>query len=305
MNLAELGLTEPEERLYRTLLRDPATPIGEDQVAAAGRLAELGLIIRCPGGRASVVDVETAVSGLIRQRISQANAELRRVATMWESLASLRAESSSDTPVEAIERIEDSWQVEQRIWSLALDAREALSMHPSRQVASAEPPPRVMSRLQEGVQWRTMVGRSSLLDPVFLAYCTTLHRAGDRHRVTAQPIQRLVILDRHTAFVPISPNRTGSGALVIRQSGAVATLVDLFEQTWAAATDLEPDRPSLTLVQRQVLHLLLTADKDESAAREMGVALRTYRRHVAHLLDHLQASNRFQAGVRAKELGWI
>ncbi|GAA3471304.1 hypothetical protein GCM10018965_058570 [Nonomuraea roseola] len=62
-------------------------------------------------------------------------------------------------------------------------------MHLTRRVASAEPLPRMMIRLQDGVQWRTMIGRSSLLDLAFLASCTTLHRAGDRHRVTAQPIQ--------------------------------------------------------------------------------------------------------------------
>jgi hypothetical protein len=84
------------------------------------------------------------------------------------------------------------------------------------------------------------------------------------------------------------PNAHRSGALVIRQPGAVATLVDLFERVWGHATDL-----------------LATAVKDEISARQMGVSLRTYRRYVAELLARLGAANRFQAAIVAKQRGWI
>jgi len=42
---------------------------------------------------------------------------------------------------------------------------------------------------------------------------------------------------------------------------------------------------------------------DEAAARQLGTSLRTYRRRVAELMATLQAGSRFQAGVRAGELG--
>lgn len=42
---------------------------------------------------------------------------------------------------------------------------------------------------------------------------------------------------------------------------------------------------------------------DVTASRELGMSLRTYRRRVAELLVALGADSRFQAGVRAGELG--
>lgn len=44
---------------------------------------------------------------------------------------------------------------------------------------------------------------------------------------------------------------------------------------------------------------------DETAARTLGVPLRTYRRRVAELMTALGASSRFQAGARARELGLV
>ncbi|MEU7899105.1 hypothetical protein AB0B45_40405 [Nonomuraea sp. NPDC049152] len=68
-----------------------------------------------------------------------------------------------------------------------------------------------------------------------------------------------------------------------------------------------PTRPPSSALAngRQVLHLLSSADKDEIAAREMGVSLRTYRRYVAELLVRLGATNRFQAVLLARKQGWI
>ena len=42
---------------------------------------------------------------------------------------------------------------------------------------------------------------------------------------------------------------------------------------------------------------------DEAAARRLGTSLRTYRRRVAEPMAVLEAGSRFQAGVRAGELG--
>ncbi|HTJ70645.1 MAG TPA: hypothetical protein VL551_24110 [Actinospica sp.] len=52
----------------------------------------------------------------------------------------------------------------------------------------------------------------------------------------------------------------------------------------------------------RVLRLLSSGCKDEVAARELGFSVRTYRRHVASLLDALGAASRFEAGVKAAAL---
>lgn len=306
MSLSSLGLTGFEERVYRVLLRggDPEAVGGPDDVrAAVTRLVELGLA-RTEGDEVRPVAAEVGVARLIRRRMREANAELRRISQAWEVVPALATEQRG--AYDAVERIESPEQVEQRIWSLALDAHEVMAVHHLQRQVHTTALPRYLRRLGEGVRWRTILPRARLRDPATAEYYALLHRSGDRHRVTDEAVQQMVILDRAVAFVPIEPDTHGSGALVLRQAGAVATLVDLFERVWAHAEDLEPGESArLTERERRVLRLLATAVKDETSAREMGVSLRTYRRYVAELLARLGAANRVQAAVIAKQRGWV
>ncbi|MEV3935762.1 DNA-binding response regulator [Glycomyces sp. NPDC049804] len=82
----------------------------------------------------------------------------------------------------------------------------------------------------------------------------------------------------------------------------------LFEAIWDGALGLDAylrsDVPHLDEEGRMVLEALGAGLTDESAARRLGVSLRTYRRRVAALMAKLEADSRFQAGLRAGELGW-
>ncbi len=62
----------------------------------------------------------------------------------------------------------------------------------------------------------------------------------------------------------------------------------------ARSGQTEPNSPALT-----------PATKDESGARDLGISVRTYRKHVASLMPRLQATNRFQAALLARERGWF
>jgi DNA-binding NarL/FixJ family response regulator len=81
----------------------------------------------------------------------------------------------------------------------------------------------------------------------------------------------------------------------------------LFRAVWDAAVDLETylrgDVPHLDARGRMILEALGWGLTDESAAKRLGVSLRTYRRRVAELMAELEADSRFQAGLRAGELG--
>ncbi|MFB8139970.1 DNA-binding response regulator [Streptomyces parvus] len=58
-------------------------------------------------------------------------------------------------------------------------------------------------------------------------------------------------------------------------------------------------------IERRVLVSMCTVGKDEAGARELGVSVRTYRRHVADLIQTLGAASRAQAALLARERGWI
>lgn len=58
-------------------------------------------------------------------------------------------------------------------------------------------------------------------------------------------------------------------------------------------------------IERRVLVSMCTVGKDEAGARKLGVSVRTYRRHVADLMQMLGAASRAQAALLARERGWI
>ncbi|KMS88406.1 LuxR family transcriptional regulator, partial [Streptomyces regensis] len=77
---------------------------------------------------------------------------------------------------------------------------------------------------------------------------------------------------------------------------------------WRTGVDLDVYDAQVAEIRRlapAVLDLLGQGAKDESAARQLGLSVRTYRRRVGELMAALGASSRFQAGVRARELGLV
>ncbi|QGN50035.1 hypothetical protein ACN26Y_30075 [Micromonospora sp. WMMD558] len=218
--------------------------------------------------------------------------------------------SAADEPAEArpgVERFNTLREVEARIRELAGGAYSVLTVHsPKRKAPDPARLATYLDWLAAGSSWRTILPRSVLATPGYLDYSLVLHRAGDLHRVADVPVQQMVIIDRTYAFVPAVPDTYAAAALQLTEPGVVAALADLFQQAWDRATDLELACESQpTDEQRQVLSLMSSVDKDSVAARRMGVSLRTYHRHVAHVMSRLGAANRFQAAARAKERGWI
>ncbi|GGZ43025.1 helix-turn-helix transcriptional regulator [Streptomyces bluensis] len=136
---------------------------------------------------------------------------------------------------------------------------------------------------------------------------------GIQVRIAVTPLlQGTVFIDRRTMILtdpaPASPSahvhRTYTmSAEPVLVSGAYA----LFEAAWETATDLaaffDLDRPRIDAQARTVLYALGSGMTDMTAARELGMSLRTYRRRVAELLVALGAGSRFQAGLRAGEMG--
>ncbi|MGO4430835.1 response regulator transcription factor, partial [Streptomyces sp. MCAF7] len=91
--------------------------------------------------------------------------------------------------------------------------------------------------------------------------------------------------------------------------GVIEALQTLFDGIWRNAVVVNErvdfgDHPRMEMV-RPILEWLRLGVTDEVAARELSVSVRTYRRYVAEIMALLGASSRFQAGVRAAELGLL
>lgn len=127
-------------------------------------------------------------------------------------------------------------------------------------------------------------------------------------RVAPVPPLQALLVDRNCALV-VAESPVGQRASVIRAPEVLHTLHTLFETMWGQAAPAGErivfESPERAALARQILGALRAGVTDEVAARELTVSVRTYRRYVANIMTLLGASSRFQAGVRAAELGLL
>ncbi|MDJ0346931.1 LuxR family transcriptional regulator [Streptomyces sp. H10-C2] len=127
-------------------------------------------------------------------------------------------------------------------------------------------------------------------------------------RVHRMPPVSAIVVDSRVALL-CANSGANQQASIIRAATVIPALRTLFDNVWRHATVASEtidfgDRARADTV-RQVLACLRTGVTDETAARELLVSVRTYRRYVAEILTLLNAESRFQAGVRAAELGLL
>ncbi|GAB4085932.1 response regulator transcription factor [Myceligenerans cantabricum] len=156
---------------------------------------------------------------------------------------------------------------------------------------------------------RKMFRTGMLLEPAWAGRLAAVNEhSGVDVRVTTQELNETIILDGRVAILA-GDQRTGERTYsIITRRETVQAVSSLFEAAWQSATDLavhDTEVAEVRLLAPQVLDLLGQGVKDETAARELGLSVRTYRRRVAELMAALGAGSRFQAGVRARELGLV
>lgn len=328
--LAFLGVHEEEERLYRSLLRRESRQSapdsqGPDPDAHAAseepildRLVVLGLATRNAQGAFRPVPPPRAVDALIDGRLRRLREDLESEAARHSVIESLfrerwtaeptpRASSDDDQMITQLHGIE---AVREAIDRLTFFARaEVLTTEPMGVISEesiAVSRPINMRLLRRGVRLRMTMGSAILQDDTTLAYMRDLVQHGAEVRVSQHPVERMITVDRSAALTPIDPARTALGALLVREHGLVATLVTLFERMWAAADELPGEDAEMpTPVERKILTMLREADKDETAARRLGISVRTYRKHLAIIMRRLGAANRVEAALLAHEKGWL
>ena len=326
--MAVLGLSATEELIYRHFLRHPDTPaeavatlLRLEPTATDDALARLGRIgLLRPGSepnRLAPADPETAVARLTDLRLRALYREIQRITQSRHILDTLRAETGATQPTpRGIEQLNNWPEIRSRIDDLAFLAREEiLSVEPRARIPAAEidHARRLSIRsLNRGVRVRTVVVRRALDDPRTVDYLGEMVSRGGRVRVAEEVSEHILVYDRHAALVPIDPTDTDRGALLAHSSGLVTNLVALFEKIWDESESIslllqKPELADAVLSEagRRVLVLMCTAGKDEAAARDLGVSIRTYRRHVANVMQRLGATTRAQAALLARERGWI
>jgi len=164
--------------------------------------------------------------------------------------------------------------------------------------------------LLRGVDVRNLFTSAALSRRPVQRYAEAVHRHGAEVRIVGRALQDTIIVDGCVAVVWGRIGATGEECLLMRGSPVLTSLYRLFGVAWDSANDLslhttwfcEDDIDDVTL---SVMRLLGAGCKDETAARKLGISVRTYRRHVAEIMRRLDATTRFQAGLRAMQLGLV
>jgi DNA-binding CsgD family transcriptional regulator len=330
--LLALGLHPVSVQVYLALHAEPAADTARlaqrlnlqvpEVVDALDELSDLTLLR--PGlaplvGRLRPVSIPRALHTLLRQQSEQLKAQTAALTTLQSAVAELlstRPERSATLSQADVETHTGFPDVQTRLEELVVGTQESIySMLPGGPIAkdvldasrqgdkeTAERGTKVRSLYQSSVQG----------DRRTMEYIRWLSGLGVEVRLTPIVPMRLLIIDHTVAVVGHNQNPLPYELFVVHEAGLVAPIHALFERTWDTAQPLEeldakstePDaRPGSQ--ELALLRLLAAGGTDETAAKKLGVSVRTVRRIMADLMERLEASSRFEAGHKATQRGWL
>ncbi|MFE9860295.1 transcriptional regulator [Streptomyces sp. NPDC005780] len=328
--LEAVGVSAFDESVYRAVLSGPQRAVrdlaesAEAGVARTGhalkRLAGLGLVRPVGRGQWEAVSPQSALSSLLHRRRSEAETVFAGVETQFNDLRRLhRAGQLRSDPGALVEvltgrevmtrKIEElSRSVTTHLWTL--DKPPYLEQVGQPQYNEQETAT-TRELLERGVDVRGVYCLESIESPGRLETLLNLVTLGERSRLLPQLPFKARIVDRRVAVVPLADGSQDSMVLV-HPSGLLDGLMELFEAYWERAEPLiseglgaveGPEGP--TDEELVLVRLLHAGFKDQAIARQLGVSVRTATRRVASLMRRLDAGTRFQAGVKARERGWV
>jgi DNA-binding CsgD family transcriptional regulator len=286
--LEALGVCSEDEQLYRALLARPestATDLADQVTWPATRvgrhlrsLLSLGLASRTPGRPARYVPaVPDAAVELLALRKQAAIVEARVGASV------LAAEFRQPDAFTVLRGTEAS---SQRLCQAQQCAQE--------EVLTLDLVPLEPGR----VPCRTIYDMATLSVPDDLL---AARFAGSR-MLRDVPL-KLLAVDRRMALLPTAPDVV----VEVGPSSLLDALLRLFDLLWQQATPLtgSADDGPLSLEDRHLLSLAAAGLTDQAIARRLGVAQRTVERRMQRILKSLDATTRFQAGLRAGQRGLL
>jgi DNA-binding CsgD family transcriptional regulator len=170
------------------------------------------------------------------------------------------------------------------------------------------PLPSQLNAQCSSMHFRELCTPDFLADPRGAKSVQAAVEAGMEVRTVQSLPARMVIVDDHVALIGLVPTGT-TGALLARSSVLIGALTQYYDQLWASATPVvplrSPETKGLGATEREVLALLVHGLKDEAIARHLKLSVRTVRRHIATVMEFVDAPTRFAAGAAAQRLGLL
>lgn len=336
--LEAIGLSPAESHLYATLVENPrssaaelAAHCGVSTILAARTLAAFarrGLASRLPGRRACYIAVAPDVA--IRPLLARQEEELHKVRTaIHELTASFNLASRyAAHPADQVEVVMGTDNIVSRAYALQDSAQTMfrnIDKPPYVMRDHADNVERQHRMLRNGIDYRSVYDVEALVPPGKLRLIQDAAVHGEKSRVVAGAAAKMWIADDTLALIPIR-NRVNSidAAFILHSSALLDALIALFEHEWQRGFPLRaaprpspagrpaegpatewPSEDGPDQLTTDLLALLAGGLTDEAIARALGLGLRTVQRRIHAVMQDLNAITRFQAGLAARERGWI
>ncbi len=239
-------------------------------------------------------------------RISSRRRELSSLVPIF---LEARKESVSSTSVETLE---DPHLIHRVLIDYGRDVSEKVLIAQPGQGSTAdvheESIRKDLDLLNRGVRRRTLYDVSTRDHVPTRKAVTAIQAGGGEFGALPFVPLRMMIFDQKLALVARQLDAGDKAALVIRDPSLIHIFTLLFDVAWELSEPfLAPHatQTPLNSMQHAILQGLAAGLSDESIARRLDINVRTCRRHIAWMLETLRAESRFQAGVKARDAGWI
>ncbi len=317
IGLQAVGVSDRDEQLYRTLLRNPRATLSQLSAATGTSrvLARRGLdrretrgLVSRQGQPARFVPAapDMAIEALILRR--QEELERCRMVAATLLAESREAGQSAGWLVEVIAGREATFQ---RYRQLLTTARSEVLMFDKPPYIGPAENPLEIDVLKRGVTWKAVYAPEALELPERVAHLRSWQDAGEQARVCAHLPLKLVMVDRALALLPLTADNAGETeehtAILVHPCSLLTTLGMLFDMLWERSLPLSwtGSDDELDETDRTMLQLLTAGFKDQAIARQLDVSLRTVRRRLSNLMTVHGLRSRFQLGQLAVQRGWV
>ncbi|SDO17798.1 helix-turn-helix domain-containing protein [Actinacidiphila guanduensis] len=328
MELAVLGMTCDEERVYEALVAQPGLTAAaladhlEAEVAPLRRvlnsLVDKHLATR--SGRPTrylAAPPDIAINHLVQTREKELSAarakayalsEIHRNATRARPELAIEQLTDRETIASAVELLESKAQHQVRVFDTP-----PYYEPPDGEGAARNTATQIARHQRDGVAHRVIYSQDALTWPKKLETgILPAIRGGEQARMRRTLPLKLIIRDDQDALIPFDLSRSGlQVAYLVRRSPLFTALEALFEGEWTQAVPLDAGATAPTAVDgpdeetRSLLAMMMAGLTDTAIAHAKGWSTRTTYRRLQDLLTELGASTRFQAGCIAERRGWL
>ncbi|HET7586780.1 MAG TPA: helix-turn-helix domain-containing protein [Gammaproteobacteria bacterium] len=322
-SLGILGISEPEERVYRWLLSHAgatAYDVARALSITSRKSRQLLDVIEAKGlathsperpWRYLPSAPDIALGALFHQQQKALLGTQTVIQRLQEQANSSQRGDEQEQMVELITSNEAERQLLEQMERTVEHEFITLMRTPMRVTQYDVPAEQYNNRTQReaqarGVRYRSVIDSELLGTPGYLAGVRADMKAGEEVRVTADLPLKLVLADRRLALIPLNLRKLGSPALLVRSSTLLDALYELFEMFWeraapisfAQAGELQVDSSESELNEEtnELISLLAAGLNDKTIAYDLDISKRTFERRIAELMRILNARTRFQTG---------